>query len=425
MTSPDLSTRYISLDALRGFAVMGILAMNIAAFDMPFMAYLSPAVYGGDTGTDLASWFLSYIVFDGKMRGLFSLLFGASMMLIIERAEAKGENAARVHYARMFWLALLGLAHFFLIWLGDILFLYACVGCVAFLFRRWQPSRLIKWALIGYTLGFLMFSAVMGGMLYVQQRAGQPNATAEDIKRYSEIINNDDFTSVGVKKNIALYRSGYADIVSHKIREERSEPIGAVLQSFLETLPLMMIGMALLKNGFLLGQWDRQRYKKWALWGVIGGGLFSALAAGVQYASGFDIIIVLNTQIAWMILPRLLMTIGYAALLILIVQRFAATGFIARVMATGQAAFTNYLGTSIIMTTIFYGYGLGLYGHVGRAELWFFVFGAWAVMLLWSMPWLEHFLYGPLEWLWRSLARMKLQPMRRSRSAKAIAINSH
>ena len=86
------------------------------------------------------------------------------MMLIAERADAKGESATKVHYARMFWLALFGLAHFFFIWFGDILFLYASVGCIAFLFRKWQPRRLIKWALGFYVLGFVLFSAATGGM---------------------------------------------------------------------------------------------------------------------------------------------------------------------------------------------------------------------------------------------------------------------
>lgn len=412
-TATDLNVRHISLDALRGFAVMGILAMNIAAFNMPFMAYLSPAIYGGDTGADLASWFFSYIIFDGKMRGLFSLLFGASMLLVAERAEAKGESPAKVHYARMFWLALFGLAHFFFIWFGDILFLYASVGCIAFLFRKWEPRRLIKWALIFYTLGFLLFTAGTGDMLYTKYQASQSDATAAEIKDYEKIVKDDDFTSVGTNKDIERHRSGYVQIVSHKLREEWSDPFTSLLQSIFETLPLMMIGMALLKNGFLLGQWDRQRYRKWATYGAGGGAVLSAIAAYGQYASAFNPIIVINTQISWMIFPRLLMTVGYAAGLILMVQWLSGGRFLARVVATGQAAFTNYLGTSIIMTSIFYGYGLGLYGFVSRAELWFFVIGAWALMLLWSKPWLEHFRYGPLEWLWRSLARMKIQPMRR------------
>ena len=412
-TQSDKSVRHITLDALRGFAVMGILAMNIAAFNMPFMAYLSPAIYGGDTGADLISWFFSYIFFDGKMRGLFSLLFGASMLLVAERAESKGESANRVHYSRMLWLALFGLAHFFFIWFGDILFLYATVGCIAFLFRKWQPKRLIKWALIVYAFGFLLFTAGTGGMLYAQYRASQPDATAKQIKDYEKIVKDDDFTSVGTDKDIALHRSGYAEIVGHKFREEWSDPLTGILQSILETLPLMMIGMALLRNGFLLGEWDQRRYRKWALYGVGGGAILSAIAAFGQYISGFNPVIVINTQISWMILPRLLMTVGYAAALILLIHHLAGTGFLSRVVATGQAAFTNYLGTSIIMTTIFYGYGLGLYGFVSRAELWLFVFGAWAAMLLWSKPWLKLYRYGPLEWLWRSLARMELQPLRR------------
>ncbi len=409
----NLNVRHITLDALRGFAVMGILAMNIAAFNMPFMAYLSPAIYGGDSGADLVSWFVSYIVFDGKMRGLFSLLFGASMLLVAERAEAKGESANRVHYMRMFWLALFGLAHFFFIWFGDILFLYASVGSIAFLFRKWQPGRLITWALIIYALGFALMTAGTGAMVYKQYQASQPEATAKQIKDYRKIIQDDDFTSVGTNKEIALYRSGYGKIVSHKLREEYAEPFAGILQSIFETLPLMMIGMALLKNGFLLGQWDRKRYRTWAIYGVGGGAILNALAAFGQYASGFNPVVVINAQVSWMILPRLLMTIGYAAALTLLIHRLAGSGFLARVVATGQAAFTNYLGTSIVMTTIFYGYGLGLYGFVSRAELWFFVIGAWAVMLLWSKPWLARFRYGPLEWLWRSLARMQLQSMRR------------
>jgi len=147
-TMQSLEQRHISLDAMRGFAVMGILAMNIIGFAMPEWAYVTPAAYGTDTLADKMAWAFSFVFIDGKMRGLFSLLFGASMMLIIDRAEAKGESAAQVHYRRMAWLALFGLAHYFFIWFGDILFLYAIIGMIAFRFRHWSPERLIKVALI-------------------------------------------------------------------------------------------------------------------------------------------------------------------------------------------------------------------------------------------------------------------------------------
>jgi uncharacterized protein len=404
-------TRHITLDAMRGFAVMGILAMNIVAFAMPEWAYVTPLAYGGETLADRMAWFLSFVFIDGKMRGLFSLLFGASMMLIIERADAKGESAKKVHYSRMFWLALFGLAHFFLLWFGDILFLYASVGCIAFLFRSWEPRRLIKWALIIFGLGIVLWGLQFGGLQVMQFFATMPDADAELAKQYQELINSPDF-DMNVAKELALHRGAWWPIVTDKLAEWYT-PLTLIVQSISETLPLMMIGMAMKKNGFLTGEWNHADYASWAKKLIPFGLLLSTMLAGWVVAAGYDLITSLAVFLAWNAIPRLMLTIGYAALLIMLVERLAGGGFIARVAAAGQAAFTNYLGTSIFMTTIFYGYGLGLYGDVSRLGLWAFVIGAWAVMLLWSKPWLERFRYGPLEWLWRSLARMKIQPLRR------------
>lgn len=407
----DSKTRHLTLDALRGFGVMGILAMNITAFSMPFMAYFNPTIYGGASGIDLASWFFSFVLVDGKMRGLFSLLFGASMMLIISRAADKGESPAKVHYSRMFWLALFGLCHFFFIWLGDILFLYASVGSIAFAFRKWDAKQLLKWGLIIYIVGTLAYTALMSGMLFAQHMANEPGASAKTVQDYRAMI--EPFSPAKAQEEIARYRGSYSQIVMHKVEKQALEPLMMAAQAFVETFPLMLIGMALLKSGFITGQADPGRYRSWARNGILVGGLLTALIAWVQYRSGFDPLLVFNAQIAWNGLPRLMMTLGYLSALILIIQRFSQSGFIIRVAAAGRAAFSNYLGTSIVMTTIFYGYGLGLYGHVGRATLWLFVIGAWIAMLFWSKPWLERFAYGPFEWLWRSVARMKLQPMRK------------
>ena len=161
-------SRYITLDAMRGFAVMGILAMNIIGFAMPEWAYITPAAYGGETVADRMAWLFSFVFIDGKMRGLFSLLFGTSLILITERASSKGESAAHVHYRRMAWLAVFGLVHNFFIWYGDILFLYAMAGMVAFLFRGWAPARLVKWALIIFSLGLLLWGLQFGGLQILQ-----------------------------------------------------------------------------------------------------------------------------------------------------------------------------------------------------------------------------------------------------------------
>ena len=411
MTGNLAPTRLITLDAMRGFAVMGILAMNIIGFAMPEWAYVSPGVFGGETLADRISWFLSFVFIDGKMRGLFSLLFGASMMLVIERAEVKQQSAARTHYARMFWLALFGLSHYFFLWFGDILFTYAMVGCLAFLMHRWEPKRLIKWALIVYTLGFVLWAAQFGSLQYLQWSAAQQGADPETLKTFREVMASDDFNP-NIATELALHRGGWNEIFADKMSEWWS-PLIAVLQAITETLPLMMLGMAMKKNGFLTGDWDGADYRRWINYLLPAGLLLSAGLAAFAWMTNFNLVHVIANFIAWGHWPRLMLTIAYAALLILWIKRLAGSGFLDRVAATGRAAFTNYLGTSIVMTSIFYGYGLGLFGYVSRPALWLFVLGAWAVMLLWSKPWLERFHYGPLEWLWRSLARMELQPMRR------------
>jgi uncharacterized protein len=403
--------RLVEIDAMRGFAVMGILAMNIVAFSMPEWAYVSPSAYGGETLSDRMAWLFSFIFIDGKMRGLFSLLFGASMILIIDAAQSKGESAGRVHYSRMGWLAIFGLLHYIFIWFGDILFLYAVIGCIAFLFRAWEAERLIKWGLIIYALGFILWGLQFGGLQYLQYAAGQPGASAELLQNYKEVIESPDF-NIDPAKEIATYTGGYVQIVASRMAEFVG-PFALVVQSFAETLPLMMFGMAMMKNGFLSGEWNAADYNRWIKMMLLPGIVINSVLGGIVVMSGYDLITGLAMFMTWSAIPKLLMTMGYAALLMLIIRRYKDTAFIGRVAAAGRAAFTNYLGTSIVMTTIFYGYGLGLYGSISRLGLWAFVFAAWAIMLIWSKPWLARFRYGPLEWLWRSAARMQWQAMRR------------
>ncbi|MBL0769943.1 DUF418 domain-containing protein [Sphingopyxis sp. DHUNG17] len=409
-TTAPASTRIVTLDALRGFAVMGILAMNIVAFAMPEMAYLSPKAFGGTSPSDIAAWGFGFLLVDGKMRGLFSILFGASMLLIVDRADARGNNPRSVHYRRMFWLAVFGLCHYFFIWWGDILFLYAAVGCVAFGFRRWEARRLIKWALGLYTLGVVLTSLFFGAQLAVASAADDPTSPLVEAGRevraeYAKI----DREAID---EVALYRGGYAAIVDERLGNAVNPFIGVIMM-MLETLPMMMLGMALFRNGFLTGDWTTDAYRRIVWRWLPPGILLTLIVAWLQWRSGFDYIVAVNAFLAWAAPGRLMMTIAYAALLLLLIRRYADGGGIARVAAAGRTAFSNYLGTSIVMTTIFYGYGLDLFGQVDRWTLYLFCIGMWAVMLLWSKPWLDRFAYGPLEWLWRTLARGSLQPMRR------------
>src|SRR5436190_19371351 len=153
--------RIFSLDMIRGVAVMGIFSVNIIAFAMIEAAYFNPPAYGGWHGADLGLWAANMLVIDGKMRTLFSMLFGASTLLVIERAEAAGQSGPRVHVRRMLVLLGFGLIHFYLIWFGDILVLYAMSGLAAFLFRKLSVERLIALGASFLVVSMLIFTLFM------------------------------------------------------------------------------------------------------------------------------------------------------------------------------------------------------------------------------------------------------------------------
>ena len=178
-----------------------------------------------------------------------------------------------------------------------------------------------------------------------------------------------------------------------------------------ETLALMLIGMVLFRSGFLTGEWDDRSYRNIAWWGIGTGGAACLIFGIIEWASGFYAPLILLLFIGVGPPFQLVMAIGYAALIILLSQNPGP--FRTRVAAVGRAAFTNYLGSSILGASIFYGSGLALYGTLDRVHVTLFVPLFWAIMLLWSKPWLDRFRYGPLEWAWRTLARGKLQPMRK------------
>jgi len=171
--------------------------------------------------------------------------------------------------------------------------------------------------------------------------------------------------------------------------------------------------MAALKSGFLTGEWQDADYRKVALTCLTVGIPAYAIICRMLFADGFTVPGIFTWYMTATVPVRPLMIVAYAALIILLTRRGGA--LVDRIAAAGRAAFTNYLGTSIVMTAIFYGWGLGFYGALSRAELWLVVIAMWVVMLAWSKPWLDRFRYGPFEWLWRSLARWELQPMRKTR----------
>ncbi|HVQ09010.1 MAG TPA: DUF418 domain-containing protein [Allosphingosinicella sp.] len=404
--------RIATLDIVRGVAVMGILAMNIVAFAMPFQAYMNPTAFGLESGADLGSWLVSFIFIDGKMRGLFSFLFGASTLLVIERAKASGLSPARVHYARMFWLLVFGLLHFYFIWFGDILAAYALVGLVLFLFRNLSVRGLVTWGIVFVVIQCLLFGALGAGALYLSHAAAQPGAAPDIVEGWRSM--QEGFTTLtgpDLAAKLAHFQGPYSGLVHQRLVEDWRAPFTGVLFFGWETLGYMLLGMAALKSGFFRGEWPLARYRKVALIGFGIGVPAYAVLAWLLVGSNFSVEMIFAIVMGATTPFRPFMILAIAALIVILTRKGGA--LVDRIAAAGRAAFTNYLGTSILMTTLFYGYGFGLFGTMSRVQLWLPVLAMWALMLLWSKPWLDRFRYGPFEWLWRSLARHRIEPMRK------------
>ena len=416
-TSPT-PDRIATLDIVRGVAVMGILAMNIVAFAMPIGAYMNPMAYGSETSLDLAAYAFNFILIDGKMRGLFSFLFGASMLLVIEKAEAKGLNSASVHYRRMLVLLLFGAIHFYLIWFGDILFGYALIGMVAWFFRNMAPRKLIALGATFILLQFLIMASFASSAQGLSAAAAQPGASAETLASWKEMsmwARVPSSTELAEQMGRAL--GPWSSLVQYQVTDHRWEPLIFSLTFGPETLGYMLFGMAALKNGFFAGSWSEQAYTRVAVRGFLVALPVYFVLVLVNFLAGFSPVVLLWVSMAATVLIRPFMIVAVAALIILLTDQ--GGWLVDRIAAAGRAAFTNYLGTSILMTGLFYGWGLGLFGELTRSQLWLVVIAMWLVMLAWSKPWLDRFEYGPLEWLWRSLARGSAQRMRRGVPAAA------
>jgi uncharacterized protein len=153
--SPD--TRILSIDVLRGFAVLGLLIMNIQSFSMIFEAYMNPTAYGDLTGLNKWVWILSHLMANEKFMTLFSMLFGAGILLFIEKVRSKDRKPGPLHYRRNFWLLLFGLAHAYLIWYGDILVAYSLCAFFVYLFRNKKPSTLLILGIIFFIVPVILY----------------------------------------------------------------------------------------------------------------------------------------------------------------------------------------------------------------------------------------------------------------------------
>ena len=406
--------RLVSLDFIRGIAVLGILFANITAFGQPYMAYFWPeALAEPATAGDKNVWLFQTIFIDHKFRGLFSLLFGAGIYLFMERAWARGRGRW-LQFRRLGWLLAFGLAHYFLIWRGDILAAYAVAGVLALPMLKWSARRQLTVGLIAYVAGFLLMAALMGAN-YAAAHLPEAQAAMTEEQR-QEVAGAPQEALEGAREEISLYRDGsYGEIVATTAREESGNLLTEILLVPLtETIALMLIGMGLYRMGFFSGAFDRAKMRRWGWIGIVAGVLLTLPVALLPYRTGFDFFTTLFVFNGVGRIGQLPMALGLAALLVLWAPRATQGWLGSRFAAAGRMAFSNYLGTSIVMMFVFHGWALGLFGHLGRVELIGVVLLTWTAMLAWSKPWLAHFRYGPLEWLWRCLTYGKVFPLRRA-----------
>ena len=393
--------RFLTMDALRGVAVMAILLANMPGFALPAAAYSNPMAWGAHRPVDIAMWIATEILVDGRMRGLFSLLFGASMLLVLQRADAGGENGASLHLRRMAVLFVLGLIHLTFIWTGDILTHYALVGMVALAFVGLSARRLLIGATIVTGLAMAQGWLECFGLL-----AAAARATPRDQALWNayQAAFGTPGTAV-IAPEIAAMRGPWEMATAFRLAHN-GNPLWDLLLIGPETLGAMLLGMAAFKSGFLTGAWPRTLYRRCAIGGLaLSFGGYAAMTAGI-IASGYDVRAVALTQLFLAAPFRLIGTIGYAALIIPLLH--PQGWWSNRIAAAGRMAFSNYIATSLIMTFLFYGHGLGQFGRWDRATLYLMVPPMWASMLIWSKPCIDRFGQGPLERLWRTIARARL-----------------
>lgn len=406
------SQRHISIDAVRGFAVLGILLMNIVGMGLPAFAYIDPTYYGFEPSktANLWTWAINYVVADGKMRGLFTMLFGASLVLIAERADGQRPGPPAIHYRRVAWLFVFGMLHAYLLFFGDILVTYALAGAIVFLFRKWSPRLLIG-------IGAVVLAALVAkGLLethhlaQLREAAQAPDASEAARKAWAQqsfIVNPPPEFG---QREIAGYRGDFLDAMKARaFMAVMLQTVFLLTETLWEAIAQMMIGVGLYRLGFFTLGWKTRSY---ALVTAIGWGIgmpvTAWLAWGVAQADFEPFLRQENSY--WAAIPRPFIALAHASALMLLVRSGGLDWLVSRLAAAGRMALSNYLGTSIITAFVFCGFGLGLFGHLERYQLYGVVAGVWLLILLWSKPWMARFHYGPFEWVWRSLVRWKPQP---------------
>jgi uncharacterized protein len=398
------------VDILRGFALFGILFVNMTIFSHPMQAVVLPADPSLPWHDRAALW-LIHALGEGKFYTLFSLLFGLGLFLQMERIEARGGRFVPLYLRRLLVLLGIGLVHTFLIWMGDILNEYALLGFLLILFRKAKPRPLLIWIVILIVLPILFDAAITG---LVSWASTIPEAAPQIEQSFAEV---EAGFMADMQRAYQVYSSGnFAEITAQRAYDYFSMGLAGFGVMGFNIMAMFLLGLYFGKREIFKNlEAHRVLFRRLLIWGLLigltGNLLYATLVMPISriYLTGT------------LLLATTAHTIGAPLLMLAYVSAFCLLALnpvwgkrLQALAPLGQMALTNYLMQSIVCTLIFYGYGLGLFGKVGAAA----GIGLTLVIYLLQIPfshwWMKRFQYGPAEWLWRSLTYLKLQPMKRS-----------
>jgi len=420
--------RIEALDFVRGVALFGILLMNITGFGLPD-GYTNPNNSGGATGANLSAWIVTQIGFEGTQRALFSMLFGASVILLTSRLEASGRpDAADIYFRRNLWLVAFGFVNAFVfLWYGDILYAYGVTALFVFAFRKMAP----KWLLILGTVALLLGTIWSGYDTWQMIRKHDAHATAVAARDRGATLTPQQDTAISawesaratfkappenVRRATAEVTGGWWTAFQRVARINGFWQTWGLYRYFFDVFGMMLIGMALFRLGVLTLERRTRLYVAMMLAGYAIGLTVNILETRWILSHQFSALAFAQANLSYD-LGRLAMTIGHLGVLLLFVRSGILTVLRRALAAVGQMAVTNYLMQSVIMAILFV--GLGWFNQLERHELYYVVLAVCAFQLVFSPLWLRYFRFGPVEWLWRYLTYMERPLFRRDSPAGA------
>lgn len=396
----EAGQRHIILDALRGFALLGICLANYPEFSLySFLQEYPKSIFPTAVIDTITQWCL-YIFIDGKFYTIFSLLFGIGFSIILENNQKRGANGTLIFYRRMFFLLLIGFAHLILIWSGDILMLYAAVGMTLPLFLRCKNKTLLIWAGFFLTLpvvvdyvcqftGVYLSSKLVEWQWLLCDRFGITEENfaywLRDAQNYKDVH---DFLLMGAVERMQEFVDG---------------------NRYFKVLGLFLIGFWLGRNKIFISlEKIEQKLKKTCLWGLLAGLPLSAIYAWSAMTGkpfGF------GTHSLFYFISVYLTAFGYVAGFCLLYIKYRQWKIWRVLSFPGRMALTNYIGQSAIGVLIFYGVGLGIGADTGLIYGELIALTVFVFEIALSGTWLRYFRFGPLEWIWRCLTYMKMFPI--------------